>query len=789
MSANFIPSFHFVDPKEKLTVDWAMRVVQYHYYTQANFNLLWGKKVRQIDDFSSGDYSMVPYMRMFKSMQKKLMTAPKQPDGSYADFQNNFDTTGLGDWNDLQISLIVSVLNSAIENMMKLPMDVTCEAQDSLAMKKRKEDIEFLKAKPEIEADLQGIADEMGVGKVDLGTTKNSSVKFSDAPMGMDLNDPEHEQVFTQLFYSLKVTTAFEKFLKQWGGIKNIDMIRRLVVTDHFKYGIGSMRGYTSSMTGLPDVDYIHPSRVYCPLSSLPDFSDRTHDITDYFMTVMEMFNHFSNEICDEETLEHMINGKGNNGTGTGYCSCGKNGSTTYVEAKNFNTFRVNLKYIEVKSVDWVGVQKGDNSRGSATFTENEKECTNKVWGQNTYGFYWLVNTRYCFGIHRLDYSHRTKGKEAFQNFSTHIYRSQPKSAVELSIAENKMAQIAYIKLQHALIKSLPQGKYIDLRFLRSALSGLKNEDNKWTLQDILNLAFEQNIMLGDTEGFDGKNDGQIKPFVEIPGGLRAEVQGYWTTIINARQNIAIITGINQQLTGQSPEELIGLQQLQINSGLNAINYCNIGIQNQFEGLYNNWAYYLQGAIEAGGKTKEAVINYIGEEDTEILDALDEAPLHEITTQIKFGENYAMMQSFMQQFNFLKSQGVISTVDEYLLDAVDNPKEKFQKMYFIEQRWKKEQERIRAEQYASAQAIEQQRGQNDLQVQDAKGQQGVKQIYAKGDVDSKLMQLGNQLGLSEQQMDGIIKKQLQKERNESQERKAIKTIAAKEDAKLQTALV
>lgn len=788
MSNLFIPSFHFTPPSEKLTASWAMQVVNYHYYSQSNFNLLRGKNVLQIDNFSSGDFDMTPFKKMFKSMQKKLQTAPKNPDGSLTEFSNNIDTVGLEDWE--QIALIVSVLNSAIENMMKLPMDITCEAQDSLAMKKRKEDIDFLKAKPEIEADLQPLADEMGVGKVDLGATKNSSVKFTDAPMGLDLNDPEHEQVFTQLFYSLKVTTAFEKFLKQWGGLKNIDMIRRLEVTDHFKYGVASLMGYTSSMTGLPDVDYVHPSRVFTPASNLPDFSDNTHRIIDFHMTVMEMFNHFSNEICDEETLERMINGKGNDGYGVGYCGCGKNGSTTYVEQKNFNTFRVNLKYIEVKSVDWVGVKKKSRSkRGANMFTDNESECDSKIWGQNTYGFYWLTGTRYCFGIHRLDYSHRTKGQEAFQNFSTHIYKSQPKSAVELSIGENKMAQIAYIKLKHALIKSLPQGKYIDLRFLRSALSGLKNENNQWTQQDLINLAFEQNIVIGDTEGFDGKNDGQIKPFIEIPGGLRAEVNGYWQTILNARQNIAIITGINQQLTGQSPEELIGLQQLQINSGLNAINYCNIGIQNQFEALYNNWAYYLQSAIEAGGKTKEAVINYIGEEDTEILDALNEAPLHELTTEIKFGENYAMMQAFMQQMNFLKSKGVLTTVDEYLLEAVDNPKEKFQKLYFIEQRFKKEQEQIRQEQYASQQALLQQQGQNNMQVQGAKGEQEIKQIYAEGDRDARLMQLGVQAGLSEQQMDGIIKKQLQKERGDDQRRKAIETIQAKENAKLQTALV
>lgn len=780
----FIPYFHFWAPSKKLTPEWCMLAVNYHYYNQLNLNLLSGKKVREIDDWATGDFDILPFKRMFKSMAKKLLTAPKNPDGTLTDWAANLDTIGI-DWENF--ALIPSVLNSAIENMMKLPMDINCKAQDALAMQKRKEDIEFLKNKPEIESDLQDIADQMGIGKVDLGTTKNSSTKFSDAPIGMDLNDPEHQEVFEKLFYSLRVETAFEKFLNQWGTLKNVDMIRRLLVTDHFKYGVASCRGYTSSMTNMPDLDYVHPSTISTPLSFLPDYSDNTHRIIDVPMTVMEMFNYFSNEICDEETLEYMINGKGANGFGNGYCSCGKNGST-YVEAKNFNTYRVNLKYIEVKSVDWVGVkQKSRSKRGVTMFTENEDECTSKIWGQNTYGFWWLTNTRYCLGIHRLDYSHRTVGQEAFQNFSTHIYKSQQKSAVELSIGENKMAQIAYIKLQHAIIKSAPQGKYFDLRFMRSALSGLQEQDNKWTQQDLINLFIEHNIMIGDTEGFDGKNDGQIKPFIEIPGGLRAEVQGYWTTILNARANIAYITGINQQLTGQSPEELIGLQQLQINTGLNAINYCNIGIKNQFEALNNNWASLLQNAIEAGGKTREAIVGFIGMDDTDLLDSLDEAPLHDLTIKIEFGQNAAQMQAYMTQLNFLKSKGVVSTVDEYLLDAVDNPKERFQKMYFIEERWKKEQEKIRAEAYQSQQAVVQQQGQNMLQNTQAEGQQKKEEVYAKGDVSAKLMQLGNQLGMGQQQMDAIIQRALQKERNDGQAQKQLLAIREKANVEQQKA--
>src|SRR5688572_30112010 len=123
------------------------------------------------------------------------------------------------------------------------------------------------------------------------------------------------------------------------------------------------------------------------------------------------------------------------NGT-KGYCACN---SLPKQNEKNWHQFRVRLKYIEVKSVDWIGVQtKAKSKRGVKMFTMDKEKATSYIWAQNTYGFYWLENTQRCFGIHRLGFSHRTKGRESFQNFSTNIWKSQAKSAVELSIGENK---------------------------------------------------------------------------------------------------------------------------------------------------------------------------------------------------------------------------------------------------------------------------------------------------------------------------------------------------------------
>lgn len=777
--ANFIPSFHFDHPDDKLKPQWCEKVKNYYYYNLSRFNLLRNKNVRQIEQYYTGDIDMTVFKRMFKSMKKKLNALKNNADGTMNNkLAQDIDTIGL-DWEPL--ALIPSIMNSAISNILKVPADVTCKAQDALAMKKQKEDIDFLKNKPAMEADLGEVAQQLGVGEVDLGTTKHSSRKFSAPPMGLDLNDPEHEEVFLQLFYSLQVQTAFEKALEQVYTVKHGDVKRFMATRDQFKFGVSALNAYNSSITGLPDVDYIHPSRVECPDSELPDFSDNEYRVIDYEMTVEQMFNYFSNEICDEAYLEKIINGSGD-----GYCACNGRGS---VSSKNFNTMKVNLKQVQVKSIDWVGVKKANKKSKFEEFTMNEKECSSKVWGQNTYTFYWLFNTNYYFRIEKVPYTYRQKGNEAYQNFPSIIYKSQEKSAVELSIASNKNAIIANIKMQHALIKSAPPGKYIDLRFLRNALKGLKQENSGITIDDLITMVFEHNHFLGDTEGFDGKNDGQMKPFMDIPGGLKNEVSGYLQLILAESEKIStLITGINKNLTGQSAEELVGLQQMKINSGLTAIDYCNDAIKYSLEVLYNIWGSNIQTSIEAGGKTKEGVVDMIGDMDAELLDSLDEAPLHKLTLKVDIGQRMFQMKAVNDQIAILDSKGVLTAADKYLLDGISNPREKFQKLYFIEERYQKQQAEIRQEQMANMQAIEKQRSDTVLASTQMKGQQNVQGIAAKGKVDEQLMVLGAKLGLTAKQVEGLINRQLQKERNDGQTQKGIETIKAKKEAELQAPL-
>lgn len=775
--SKFIPSFHFEPPKSKLTAEWCMKAINYYYFNTNNKNLLHNKNVKEIEDYSAGSFDMNPFKRMYKSM-KKVLEASADPN-----MRENQDTTGL-DWTPLP--LIPTKLNSAVSIVQKIPVEITCTALDPLAAEKKKEDITFLKNKKDVEADLQEISDQLQLGEVNLGGTKHSDVEYSDSPYGLDLNEPDELDVFINLLYSLNVESAFETALQQFYELKNIQQIKLLEIKDQYKFGVSVHRAFPSAITGLPDAEYIYPQNMEVPDSSLPDFSDNTHRFMPTRLTVQELFNYFGNEICDKETLEEILNDRK-----TGYAA---NNNESEIDLKNWTTYKINLIYCEVKSIDSVGIANRPNSRRNSQYitdSDDAKICTEKIWGQNTYGFWWLKNTHHCFGIHRLDYAHRTIGQEAYQNFSTNIYKSQEKSAVELAIGQNKRAQVADIKMQHTIKMSLPPGKYIDLKYLRGALSGLVDEHVGYTLEDLLHLAMEHNWHIGDTTGFEGKDQGQFMPVKDIAGGLkRDEIAGYMEVILDATMKIGQFTGINDQLTGQgtNPEGLIGLQKLLINSSLNALYYVNEAIREQYQKMMTVWASVVKQAIERGGKTKKAIVSMVGKKKVSLIDGIDDVPLHQIGVVVRVSQREEERAEFEERLHKLEDNGVISSADIFLLRSIQNPKDAFALLAVKEKQWRKRQDKIQEQDRIARQQEIQQMGQNTLQAEEAKNDGKVKQIYSKADADMKVRQLASQLGLNEKQVDAMIKQSLQSNRMRGQVEKSIKTLQAKQELQNQNAL-
>lgn len=782
----FIPQFHFEPAADKLKPEWANKVINYYWYNMLLVNLLDGKNVTEIDGFSNGNYDLTPFKKIFKSLRKQ--EAARRNGSIPAQDIALMDTTGL-QWD--RVPLIVPKLNSAIATIQKIPIEITCSCQDPLAQKHKQEDLEFLKNKPEMEAVVQPLYDSMNLGKVDMGATEHSSVPYTKLPMDLNADSEEEFKVFAELVYNLAPESSFEAVLQQFYDFKKVAQIKMLEIRDQLKYGVSVNRGFGDKNTGFPNIEYEHPGSVWTNSSMLPDHSDDIIRVIDRWVTPLELFKYFPNEICDLDMLERIVNFSGR-GDGLGVLSTGYAiaNAGNRIERDKWDTYKMNLKYIEIKSVDNAMIAKKPKS-GYRYFTDDEKKCTDKIWAQNTYCFYWLWNTKNFFGQDRLGFAHRDKGKEIYTGFTSNIYKSQQKSAVELCIGENKKAQIADIKLQHTLIKSAPEGKVIDMKYIRNAIEGLTEEMKGTSVKDLLDKAIEDNIHVIDSEGFEGKQIGQYTPVRDLPGGLKDSILGYYRVIAEANSKIAMYTGINEQLTGQSanPEGLIGLQKLLINSSINALNYINEAIISQYQNLFNTWAWYIQDSIKQGGKVKEGIINLIGTNKVNIIKGLNEVPVHQIGIKISLGQREEERAIFKAEVNKMRQAGVLNAADEYWILNTPNPKDAMWLIAVKEIKFQKKQEEAAARQQQMLMQVKQQEGQNNIANTQAKSQGDLAGIKTQGEVDAQLMQLGNQLGLSTKQIDGLIKAKLQDDRIDKQTEKSIKTIYANENAKAQQPLV
>ena len=770
MGSQFIPAFHRVPAADKLKEKFCLDVVNYYLRNSRNYNLLWDKKIFEIEGYYKGEFDLRPFKKMFKSDAEKIKYSGEN------DVLNQGKTAIGFDYECLP--MIPDKVRSAEAIISKKPIEITCKAYDPLAIEKKQSDVNFLKNKPDVEAELQEVADKLQLPKIDIGGTKHSATEYSDSPFGLDLQDPDQMDIFVNLLYTLKIESSFETALQIFSELKNLNNIKLLEIKDQLKYAISCNRAFQNSLTGLPDAEYVWPGDVEVPWSEMPDFSDRSHDIETLSVTPNQLWDYFADEIGREaDLLELMNNNK------WGYCVM--NNLRPEINRGNLDSFKITLKLIEVKSIDWVGITSGGN------VTYDETKAAKKVWAQNTYSFYWLNNTKKVFGIKRLPFATRTKGQESYQNFSKNIYKSHQKSTVELSIGENKNAQIAYIKLTHALIMSLPPGQVIDLRFMRNVLSGLKDEVNDYTMDKLISLAMEQNKVLIDTEGFDGKNDGQFKPFVQLPGGLRDELIGYMNVIVSANNNISRITGINQQLTGESanPEGLVGMQKLLINSSLNSLYYCSEAMTQQYQKLFSIWASAIQVAVEGGGAPKEAIIRMIGNKKANIIDGLDDISLHQIGVFIKVSQREEERARYEMRKQRLENEKVLSSADVFMLDSIDNPRDQYAVLAVKEVRFNKQQAQIRAENFNQQQMIMDKQGENTLAAKQAESEAKIKEVYAKGDVEARITQLAKSLDMTALEMDGLIKRALVKERNQGGIAKNVATVNAKSNATQQEAMI
>lgn len=748
----FIKSFHFAT--DKLSDDWCKIVADQIYYHGGCVNLLQGKNVNEIEQYASGDIDMKPFIRQFKSYKRKYDTFKKDPSfEGLAKMEEVFNAFP-------PLPLIPVKLNSAVHLIFKVPFDIQVTATDTLADEKREKDVEFLKQRQKIQNIAQDLADQLSQGEVDVGGTKNSSQEFKKVPLDLDLNDPAELKIFLDIIYKLQPEAAYETILQLIYELKKISGPDLLEIQDDFKFGVRANRVVMSALTGVPDVEYLYPGQCFAPKSLYPDFRDNSERYIQHFPTIAELQNMFGEELKDEKIMNNILNAPKVDG---GYFSC--NG-LQQVSSGNWGQTQVELLEIQVISMD--GVHVAENKSGNKRFVQQPAEGGSSIFGQNTYVFYWLPKTKHFFGKEKLGWAYRKQGQEAFTRFPTSFYKSQKKSAVEHCVGENKKAIVASIKLHQEILQAAGPGKFIDLKFIRKATEGLlfDGKTQEEVQKDLLDLVMERNVMIGDSQGMNGINEGQMQPVRDIAGGLGNNINSYILQMQQASANISRWTGINDELAGlnSNPNTLNGARKLSITYGMNAINYAYEARLTQYRNVFEIIAWHIKDSIEKGGAARKAIEGLIGKVRTEAIDNIGTLKDHSFFIKVNMGMRQQEQQELTQSINIMETKGQLKRIERFIIDQTSNMKEANLLLAVIEHKYELKQAAAEEKRFQQQQALMQQKNEGMVQVQ-ATSNDGKKDLtYTQGDVAAKLMQLGSQLRLSEKQIEDSVKRALQTDR-------------------------
>jgi hypothetical protein len=143
---------------------------------------------------------------------------------------------------------------------------------------------------------------------------------------------------------------------------------------------------------------------------------------------------------------------------------------------------------------------------------------------------------------------------------------------------------------------------------------------------------------------------------------------------------------------------------------------------------------------------------------------------------------------FNNRLEQMVKEKILTPADEYLLKSIKNPKDAFGLLAVKEKQWRKRVAEEQKLQQANQEKLLAMQGENLQKAQAAKAEGDVKKVYAKGDVDSKLVQLQHELGLTDKQMEGMIRQTLQDQRMKGGIDKSIQTMQTKHELANQEAI-
>lgn len=525
---------HYINPKEK-NEEWVKKYIKAAWNDFSSKNSSGFHKDRdefaRIRSYMRGDQDITMY---------KTSLIP--------DDRANDDLTYLRiNWNILPIiPKFRRLIMQIIKNARYTP---GIHAVDNLAQEDRDKYYADIASKLVLIDELR----KAGVDPAELGLIDRTKINdFDELEMEMDYSYKDNSAKSLEIV----IKDIFEK--------NRYDEIRDRLIGDIHDLGVAVAQDYVD-YDGEIRARYIDPSNMVLPATDEPDFRDADYMGECRYMTLAEIKNRCDEKVLASKEFKELEEEF--------------DSMPDAMDKDNFEGNRRRVLYIEMKSINEQRYEVRTKEDGSKVFGQKSGGSKNKELFEGhfevIYSGYWVVDSEVFFECGLQTNMKRPEDtlKECtftYTPYAPEIRAGQPYSLGFQMIGIADQIQIAYYKVQNAILKARPKGIAISAEALQAVPFG----DGEITPEENLDLYNTSGSLIMRFADEDGNPINQA-PIKDLINGLGTEAEEYYNVIDRNIQLLREITGLNEVIDGSAPDPkmLKSVAQLAQTSANNSIKY------------------------------------------------------------------------------------------------------------------------------------------------------------------------------------------------------------------------
>ncbi len=527
---------HSIDPKEK-GMEWCMK---YAKAAWSDWNFSYPKGVFYNNN---GDYQKF-----------RLYALGKQPISPYKKWLGVEDSTD-NSWMSIDWSvrnIITGYRDKAISRLMKQTHDIVATPIDLQAKSELSEYYAKMKGKLAVRQLMQQQNPELANHPL-ISLQSGDPMDIEELEMRIELGEQfnrskDAEQAIQLGFYE-----------------NNIQNFKKRMYEDLFDLGVAGYKEWLGD-DNHAKFRLVNPEDIIINFCRQNDFSDMIHagEVIDVSLIDLALVKDESGNalFTEDELIEFAgtIAGRFGNplSVGRGYgwykpydkFKC----KVLDIEFYSYDEYNYNLSVDKNGNMDF---RKADYNRGK----KSDKYTRKRV--QNVYKCKWIVGTDKCYDWGLMKDMKRPNNEKkksytrlSYKFYAYDFYEMKATGIMERLIPFIDNYQLTMLKIQNFKNRAVPSGWWIDLDMLEA--TALNKGGKNLTPLELIDMFMQTGILVGRSKDNQGNPMGpNWKPIIPISNTAAAELQMFYTDLMDTVATIEKITGYNPVTAGQANPKML----------------------------------------------------------------------------------------------------------------------------------------------------------------------------------------------------------------------------------------